>query len=132
MSYNNASKYYWCYAIEYYCYTFNCANGVIHITREQRQQQGGIAFATKAQSCRMLGYVHTPNIKMANTYIVLINNGVYYRHDCYFEHYQDNPSLLQEDLNKRYPENFPEEIPENYDESFRQKVDDFPIKSFTL
>jgi hypothetical protein len=63
ISYNNAPKYYWCYVIEYYCYTFNCmprydsnksrienfsgnkpdvsyfvpfyAKGVTHITREQ-------------------------------------------------------------------------------------------------
>jgi hypothetical protein len=80
------------------------AKGVTHVTREQRQQHGGIVFATKAQSCRLLGYLQSPKIKMANTYIVLINNGVYYRHDCYFEHYQDNPSLLQENLNKRYPD----------------------------
>jgi hypothetical protein len=105
--------------------------GVTHITREQRQQYGGIVFATKAQSCRMLGYVQTPNIKMANTYIALINNVVYYRHDCYFEHFQDNPFLLQENLSKRfpflllflerYPDKFPDEIPENYDEIFGQK-----------
>jgi hypothetical protein len=57
---------------------------------------------------------------MAKAYIVLINNGVYYRHDCYFEHYQDNPSLLQEDLNKRYHDKF--------DEIFGQRVDDFSIK----
>jgi hypothetical protein len=77
----------------------------------------------------MLGYVQTPNIKMVNTYIALVNNGIYYGHDCYFKHYQENPSLLQEDRNKRYPDNFPDEISENYDESFCQQVDDFPIKS---
>jgi hypothetical protein len=69
----------------------------------------------------MLGYVQTPNIKMANTYIFLINNGVYYRHDCYFKHYQDNPSLLQEDLNKRHSDNFPDKIPEKYNESLVNK-----------
>jgi hypothetical protein len=85
MTYNHAPKYYWCCAIEYFCYTFNCmprydsnksrienvsetksdvsdfipfyAKGATYITRKQRQQHGGIVFATIAQSCRMLGYV---------------------------------------------------------------------------
>jgi hypothetical protein len=34
---------------------------------------------------------------MHNTCIVLINNAAYYRHDCYFEHYQEATSLLDAD-----------------------------------
>jgi hypothetical protein len=58
---------------------------------------------------------------MANTYIVLINIGVYFRRNYYFQHYKNNSFLLQEYLNNRYPDNFPDEIPKNYDESFVNK-----------
>jgi hypothetical protein len=73
---------------------------VCHVTKEQRKLMGGLTFSPKAISCRMLGYGETSNPSMHDTYIVLINNAAYSRkinEDCYFEHYQEAPSLLDDD-----------------------------------
>jgi hypothetical protein len=66
----------------------------------------GLTFKPKAISCRMLGYGKTSNPSMHNTYIVLIKNAVYYKHDFYFEHYQEAPSLLDDDELKRYVDTY--------------------------
>jgi hypothetical protein len=109
ISYNNTPQKYWCYAAVYYCFIYNhmprydknisrledftgvkpdisqfvpfYAKGVCHVTKEQRELMGGLTFTPKAISCRMLGYGETSNPSMHNTYIVLINNAAYYRHD---------------------------------------------------
>jgi hypothetical protein len=75
--------------------------GVCHVMKAQRELIGGLTFTPKAISCRMRGYGETTNPSMYNTYLVLINNAAYYRHDCYFEHYQEAPSLLDNDELKR-------------------------------
>jgi hypothetical protein len=65
---------------------------------------------------------------MVNTYIVLINRNVYYRHDCYFEQFQNEPSLLQEEETNRLVDTFFNETIENYDEIFGPQKDDFTVE----
>jgi hypothetical protein len=94
------------------------AKGVTHKTKEIREKDG-LVFSTKAVSCRMLGYADADPIhKMHNTYLVLIEGRVFARHDCYFEHYTEHPSLLNEDINKRV--SYPDEQSEidDYDHVF--------------
>jgi hypothetical protein len=65
----------------------------------------------------MLGYADADPIhKMHNIYLVLIEGRVYARHHCYFEHYTEHPSLLNEDINKRV--SFSDEQSEEYDHGF--------------
>jgi hypothetical protein len=100
MFYNNTPKYYWCYAVEY-CYIYNrmprydrnitryeefigdkpdmsmyvpfYAKCVTHITKEICEKDG-LVFATKAVSCRMLGYADADPIhKMHNTCICIMH-----------------------------------------------------------
>jgi hypothetical protein len=121
------------------------AQGVCHETRSQRELHGGATFTPKAKTCRMLGHSTLSNIKMNNTYKVLIDNAVYDRHDCYFKHYTEEPSLLNDDVNERHHEDYPIKEDENYDNIFgkhkhflrillisiiSEKEDDMTIKSY--
>jgi hypothetical protein len=56
----------------------------------------------------MLRYAHIYDIQ--RLILILINRNVYYRHDCYFEHYQNEPSLLQEKETNRLVDTFLNEI----------------------
>jgi hypothetical protein len=67
---------------------------------------GELTFTPKAISCRTLGYGETTNPSMHNTYVVLNNNAAYYLHDCYFEHYQEAPILLDADELTRYVDTY--------------------------
>lgn len=101
LAYNNAPVYYWCYAMDYYCYTFNnlpragklttrnedftgeksdmsiavpfYAEGYYHISPEERLAlRHGKAFNPRGRRCRMLGYAGDANIATKNSYQCLI------------------------------------------------------------
>jgi hypothetical protein len=124
MAYNNTPRKYWCYALDYYCYTFNnlprmgklttrnedftgiksdmslsvpfYSNGYYNVTVEERAKaKTGKTFSHKGIKCRFIGYSVTPSITMKNTYLCLEPNGaIKPRHDCFFELYPGDQPSL--------------------------------------
>jgi hypothetical protein len=82
----------------------------------KRELHGKATFTPKAKTCRMLGYSTLFNIKMKNTYKIIMDNAVYRRHDCYFKHYTEEPGLLNDDVHERHHEDYSIKEDENYDE----------------
>lgn len=144
MSYNNTPRKYWCYALDYYCYTFNnlprmgklttrdedftgvksdmslavpfYSNGYYNVSIEERKQAKlGKTFSPKAIKCRFIGYAITPGVTMKNTYLCLEPSGaIKPRHDCYFQHYTDDQPSLLK-----------EEVSQRQSDTFIHEADEY-------
>jgi hypothetical protein len=100
LAYNNASSYYWCYAMDYYIETLNnlprmghkisrneaftgekpdvsaavpfFATGYFHVTSDERMlTSSGKAFALRARRCKMVGYPQDADAATKNSYLCL-------------------------------------------------------------
>ena len=73
------------------------------MTAEERQSlRTGKALSDRARECVFIGYPNTPEQSVKNSYMVRTReNTIVIRHDCYFQHYTDYPSLLHADVNMR-------------------------------
>ena len=146
MAYNNAPTGYWCYALDYYCYTHDhlprightqtrneifygtpsdlshavpfYAQGYYHGTLEERNLlTTGKVFSDRGRACRMIGYPSYSNQTIKNSYIIKESNGsIKIRHDCYFKHYTDLVSLCNAEVDSRSHDTYKPNKPVNYDE----------------
>lgn len=148
MIYNKCPLKYWDYAIQYFSDTHNnlprkgellsrnelfngkkpdvssavpfYAKGYYHQTSDERTPRvGGKTHGDRGISCRMMGYCNQPDLQLKNSYTVLaIGGGIKPRHDCYFQHYNDFPSLLNANVNDRDSDTFSDEESPDYDDLF--------------